>query len=183
MQQETLKQSGEVKKNFECPVYLCFCKFASEDDLIKHYNKEHQELVDLGLTLRKSKNTRKEERDKKLKEIANKISIETEPVDKKKEDPEGEQSSDNSDLDEDSNDLNGGSFERKGNAQKDQESFDLYGPGGKGLLKPGVDGDIDNDSDLEDLFVLEKFHLEKKKRREDRRQTRRQQRDPRTYDD
>jgi len=153
MEQETLKLQGEVKKNFECPVYLCNTKFATEDDLISHYNAKHQELVELGLTLRKSKNTRKEDRAKKLKEAANKISINTEP-NQKKEDPELELSSDNSDLNEDSNEIIGAS-DRK--PEQDQDSFDLYGPGGKGLLKPGVDGDIDNDSDLEDLLVLEKF--------------------------
>lgn len=106
MEQETLKLQGDVKKNFECPVYLCNTKYATEDDLINHYNEKHHELVELGLALRKSKNTRREDRAKKLKEAANKISIDTEP-NQKKEDIELELSSDNSDLDQDSQDITG----------------------------------------------------------------------------
>ena len=171
LEQERLKQ-GDVKKNFECPVYLCYCKFATEDDLITHYNEKHKELVELGLTLRKSKKTRREEKEKKMREMANKIQIETD-LNKKKE-AEQEQSSDNSDLDEDSNEEFG--------KDQDNEQIDLYGPNGRGLMKLGVDGDIDNDSDLEDLLAIEKMQLEKKKRREERRQTRRQQRGG-VYDD
>ena len=42
------------------------------------------------------------------------------------------------------------------------------------IYKPGADGDIENDSDLEDLMELEKIHIERKKRREDRRLLRKQ---------
>lgn len=54
-----------MKNKYECPVYLCNAKFATEDELIDHYNKMHPDLVELGLKLRKSKNSRKADKLKK----------------------------------------------------------------------------------------------------------------------
>ena len=78
-----------------------------------------------------------------------------------------DESSNDSDLNEDSEAELPASQDRR--KDKNIESIDLYGPNGKGLLPAGADGDIDNDSDLENLQILEKFHLDKKKKREERR--------------
>lgn len=55
-------------------------------------------------------------------------------------------------------------------------SRDIYDPHGKGLFKSGADGDIENDSDMEDLLEMEQVLLDKKKKRDERRQLRRAQR-------
>ena len=44
----------------------------------------------------------------------------------------------------------------------------------KGICKPGVDGDLEHDSDLEDLYQMEQFLLEKKRLRDERKLLRRQ---------
>lgn len=31
-------ETGEQPKKYECPVYLCKCKYHSEDELLEHYD-------------------------------------------------------------------------------------------------------------------------------------------------
>jgi len=64
-----------LKNKYECPVYLCTSKHPTEDALVDHYNKDHADLVALGLKLRKSKKARNEERLRKAKDKANRIVI------------------------------------------------------------------------------------------------------------
>jgi len=64
-----------LKNKYECPVYLCTSKHPTEDALVDHYNKDHVDLVALGLKLRKSKKARNEERLRKAKDKANRIVI------------------------------------------------------------------------------------------------------------
>lgn len=47
---------------FECPVYLCKFSHQVEQGLIDHYDKEHADLVELGLRLIKSRETREREK-------------------------------------------------------------------------------------------------------------------------
>jgi len=61
VEREKKLKSGEIKNKYSCPVYLCKSKHPTEDSLIDHYNKEHAELVNLGLKLKRSKKARKEE--------------------------------------------------------------------------------------------------------------------------
>lgn len=53
-------------------MYLCNCSFKTEEELLEHYEKEHADLVQLGLTLRKSKKKRTEEKLEKAKVKAQK---------------------------------------------------------------------------------------------------------------
>jgi DNA-binding transcriptional regulator GbsR (MarR family) len=64
------------------------CKFSndSEEGLITHYNDTHDDLVQLGLRLLKSKETREIEKKKKLKQKANKIYLNTEQEENDKKD-------------------------------------------------------------------------------------------------
>ena len=55
-----LTTRGEKAKTFECPVYMCGCKFATEEELVNHYNTEHADLVNLGLRLEMSKTKRRD---------------------------------------------------------------------------------------------------------------------------
>lgn len=64
-----------AKNKYECPVYLCTSRHPTEDSLVDHYNKEHTDLVNLGLKLRKSKKARNEEKLRKAKDKANRIVI------------------------------------------------------------------------------------------------------------
>ena len=101
--------------------------------MIDHFNQQHADLVELGLKLKKSKATRRVDKAKK----ANKITI----GDSKKEDSDSD-----SDLDQ----------EPETAAERPQtRSKDIFDPYGKGIFKPGADGDIENDSDLEDLMEME----------------------------
>ena len=56
-------------------MYLCGAKYADENLMIDHYNKNHKDLVDLGLKLKKSKATRRMEKLRRAQEKANKIVI------------------------------------------------------------------------------------------------------------
>jgi len=58
------------------------------------------------------------------------------------------------------------------NINDDDPKCDIYGK----RHGAWADGNLDDDSDLEDLLELEKVEIEKKKRREQKRQLRRQQR-------
>ena len=75
MQQRIKKQLGQKDDGLtqKCPVYLCKSAFKNEDQLLAHYNSAHKNLVDLGLKLIKSKESRAAEKKQKLKAQANKI--------------------------------------------------------------------------------------------------------------
>jgi hypothetical protein len=54
------------KPSHPCPVYLCPATFhATEEELVKHYNKHHKDLVDLGLEIDYSKNKKRVKKEKK----------------------------------------------------------------------------------------------------------------------
>jgi hypothetical protein len=151
-------------------VYLCGHKCSEENQLIDHYNKKHADLVELGLKLKKSKAARRVDKIKKVSEKANKIVI----GDKKKNKDETSDSDSESDLEEDAQMVDGADEKRQtrrnANEKDEVNIFDQYG---KGIFKPGADGDIENDSDLEDLMEMEQFLLEKKRKRDERKQLRR----------
>ena len=45
---------------------MCPAQFhATEEDLIKHYNKHHKDLVDLGLEIENSRKTKRDRKEKK----------------------------------------------------------------------------------------------------------------------
>ena len=67
------RETGEAPKKYECPVYLCKCKYHTEEELLSHYNKEHADLVELGLQLRRSKKAKRELKRRKLEEGADQI--------------------------------------------------------------------------------------------------------------
>ena len=48
--------------DYKCPVYMCKCSEKTEDALLQHYNSVHSDLVNLGLKVLKSKESR--DRDK-----------------------------------------------------------------------------------------------------------------------
>jgi hypothetical protein len=48
----------------KCPVYLCKFRDKTEDGLLIHYNSIHADLVDLGIRLLKSKDSRESEKTK-----------------------------------------------------------------------------------------------------------------------
>ena len=121
--------------------------------MIDHFNQQHADLVELGLKLKKSKATRRAEKQKK----ANKVSI-------------GDSKRDDSDSD---SDLNEDATTEGGPEKPQTRSKDIFDPYGKGIFKPGADGDIENDSDLEDLMEMEQVLLDKKRKRDERRQLRR----------
>ena len=123
--------------------------------MIDHFNQQHSDLVELGLKLKKSKAARRADKVKR----ANKVTI----GDSKR------------DSDSDS-DLNDDATNEGGQDKPQTRSKDIFDPYGKGIFKPGADGDIENDSDLEDLMEMEQVLLEKKRKRDERRQLRRAQR-------
>ena len=65
VEQQRMLETGEKPKKYECPVYLCKCKYHTEDELLEHYDKDHAELVQLGLQLRRSKKSKRELQRKK----------------------------------------------------------------------------------------------------------------------
>lgn len=84
VQNRVLRKKNMVDKSshkHKCPVYLCKFSHPEEDGLVTHYNAEHEELVELGLKLVKSKETRDTEKQKKMHEEANKIYLNTEKDD------------------------------------------------------------------------------------------------------
>ena len=60
------------KNKYKCPVYLCTSSYKEEEGLLQHYEKDHADLVQLGLSLRKSKKKRAEEKLKKAQVKAQK---------------------------------------------------------------------------------------------------------------
>jgi len=76
------KQASQFK--FKCPVYLCKGGYQTESDMLAHYNSSHKDLVDLGLTMVKSKETRSIEK----KQRTNKIVLNTEEDTQTKPDDE-----------------------------------------------------------------------------------------------
>jgi hypothetical protein len=170
VQKQKQIESGEIKNKHECPVYLCGTKWAEENQLIDHYNKKHADLVELGLKLKKSKAARRVDKLKK----ANKIVI---GGDKKKNKEDTSDSDSDSDLEEDAQMVEGGEEKRQTRRNaNEKDEVNIFDQHGKGIFKPGTDGDIENDSDLEDLMEMEQFLLEKKRKRDERKQLRRAQR-------
>ena len=54
------------KPSYPCPVYLCpATNHVSEEELVKHYNKEHKDLVELGLEIEYSRKKRRDRKEKK----------------------------------------------------------------------------------------------------------------------
>ena len=75
---------------------MCETKHPSENALIDHYNSKHSDLVELGLKLRKSKALRKQEKEEKAANQANRIVIMDEPEVKKENQSDSSSDSDES---------------------------------------------------------------------------------------
>jgi len=97
----------EAENNFKCPVYMCEYFHAAEDGLLKHYNSEHKDLVQLGLKLMKSKETRQQEKKQKLRMKANRIVLNTEQEDDRANKSEAESSFSEETVDENQQDIYG----------------------------------------------------------------------------
>ena len=178
------ERKQEQENQYECPVYLCGTRFATEDALVDHYNAKHPDLVNLGIKLLKSKKARTEERQRKAEQKANRIVINNEPNEATKkarkernQDNNGEEYKDNyqSDSESDIDSESASGDEEQGQRQVldqavgkylDQANTDKKGY----IFDQNGEGDADEDSYMEDLHQREAARVERKRLRETRRQ-------------
>jgi hypothetical protein len=153
-----LTTRGEKKKTHECPVYMCGCKFTTEEELVMHYNSEHADLVNLGLRLEMSKTKRRDLRQRRREQQANSMIMDgIDDPNLSQTDSDASFEDEGAGLRQEGDDPMITAAERRIGAGNDSRGCDVYGYRKQTSINPA-----ECDSDLEDLLELEKIELARK---------------------